>query len=587
MINRVYWESIDRTRIDTEIITSLKENADKFREKPLVEMTFQTYRQFHQTGDREEFERCYFGRRKRLTTYGLLAYIYPENNDYLLLLENELWQVCQEFTWSLSAHINQDLEEQSYEDFRNNYSLRYTIDLFAAETAFTLAELLHIFTNRLDQFLIEKVRIEIYRRVLKEFIENGQLHWETSTHNWAAVCAGSIGSAAIYIMGEDPGLGEVLDRVNQTMEYYLSGFKADGACMEGFNYWQYGFGYFVYYIDLFEKYTGKASDFWERRKVKEISLFQQKVFLANNDTVNFSDAYRRAKPMLGFTQYLHKKFSEVHIHSDHFSQKEIIDHCGRWAPAFRELIWSKPETGSDWPEADYLLADSAIMVSRLMKKNRTFAFAAKGGNNDEPHNHNDIGHFILFSGNQYFLKDLGAGQYNKDYFGEARYHFICNSSAGHSVPVINGFTQSAGANYYAKLKTAAVNENTNLFSLQMEKAYDDPILTSYNRTFSWEKQEPRLILEDVFSFSETPVSLIETFILEDMTYEIFDHYIIFYQKNESFRISFHSITGNKNIERKCFINHYGEEEYFLVFHLEVLDLQQWTKVSFTFEWLTG
>ncbi|MDY4307971.1 hypothetical protein SNF32_14980 [Enterococcus mundtii] len=45
-------------------------------------------------------------------------------------------------------------------------------------------------------------------------------------------------------------------------------------------------------------------------------------------------------------------------------------------------------------------------------------FAAKGGRNDESHNHIDIGHFVFGTREDLFLTDLGAGEYTKDYFDE-------------------------------------------------------------------------------------------------------------------------------------------------------------------------
>ena len=64
--------------------------------------------------------------------------------------------------------------------------------------------------------------------------------------------------------------------------------------------------------------------------------------------------------------------------------------------------------------------------------------AAKGGNNGESHNHNDVGSFLYLAGDEMLLTDLGAGEYTRDYFGEKRYDILCNHSFGHSVPVIDG-----------------------------------------------------------------------------------------------------------------------------------------------------
>ena len=70
--------------------------------------------------------------------------------------------------------------------------------------------------------------------------------------------------------------------------------------------------------------------------------------------------------------------------------------------------------------------------------------AVKGGTNQEPHNHNDVGSFFYVLGSDMLLEDLGAGEYTADYFGEKRYHIFCNSSFSHNVPILCGMGQYAG-----------------------------------------------------------------------------------------------------------------------------------------------
>ena len=62
------------------------------------------------------------------------------------------------------------------------------------------------------------------------------------------------------------------------MDYYLQGFGPDGACLEGLGYWNYGFGYFVYYADLLRKRTRGEMDWFRAEKVGRIALFQQRAF---------------------------------------------------------------------------------------------------------------------------------------------------------------------------------------------------------------------------------------------------------------------------------------------------------------------
>ena len=73
------------------------------------------------------------------------------------------------------------------------------------------------------------------------------------------------------------------------MEYYLKGFGDDGACVEGINYWAYGFGYFTYFAQLLYQYSDGKDNLFDNKKVENIAVFPQKLWFKNNNTVTFSD----------------------------------------------------------------------------------------------------------------------------------------------------------------------------------------------------------------------------------------------------------------------------------------------------------
>ncbi len=569
-----------KTKWRSNVIAQLEKDAEQFLNTSAVSISFDTYRQFMRNGDRQVYEEHYFLRRKRLTTFGLLRYLYPEREEYTAALENEIWQVCNEFTWCLPAHLDMQFEEQDYKTYKQTNQLQYTVDLFAAETAFTLAELVDLFGEQLDGFLVEKVKIEIDRRVFAPFMER-TFHWEKATHNWASVCGGSIGAAALYLLNGESKQTQIIDRVIHTINHYLQGFEEDGACTEGYGYWQYGFGYFVYFADLLDRYLN--IDLFERPKVKAVAMFQQKVFLADNKVVNFSDAEPTAAPMLGLTHYLHEKFPEVHIPPETVASTRFVDHCGRWAPAIRELSWHDSKIkGMDWPQESYVMEHSSIFLSRTDQH----AFAVKAGHNDEPHNHNDIGQFILYGRGNVFLRDLGSGQYHKDYFSDKRYQFICNSAEGHSVPVINGVYQQEGARFSGKIAQVKQSSDNEEIELDLSCAYPEQL--QFIRKFDWDKSDrPKLVVSDDFVFETTPSSLVESFIAEDVPFDIVDNKIYLKGKEEILEILFEKDKVLPSIKRKRFRNHQGEIEYYVHILCEVLSVTKNVSVKFEFNFSGG
>ena len=85
-----------------------------------------------------------------------------------------------------------------------------------------------------------------------------------------------------------------------------------------------------------------------------------------------------------------------------------------------------------------------------IKRRGNNTLVIKGGYNDEPHNHNDVGSFMIVAKNDGIpIADLGVGIYRKETFDpELRYTLLNNASFGHSVPIINGKYQK-----YKQLKT--------------------------------------------------------------------------------------------------------------------------------------
>lgn len=100
-----------------------------------------------------------------------------------------------------------------------------------------------------------------------------------------------------------------------------------------------------------------------------------------------------------------------------------------------------------------------------------------------PHNHNDIGGFVLLDSRAFIIDDLGWSEYLYGYFTDRRYEFLCTSSRGHSVPIVNGAYQQPGKQYAAKL----LNFDDKSCTLELSGAYDVGGLSALKRSFTIEK----------------------------------------------------------------------------------------------------
>ncbi|WNR42655.1 heparinase II/III domain-containing protein [Paenibacillus roseipurpureus] len=484
--------------------------VQEFAARPIAALPFTEYDLYRAKGSRIEFEASYFDRRRRLAAL-VVASLKDGVHTYRSDIENTIWAICDEYTWCLPAHLmNHDAATQG-EEYKH-------IDLFASETAHALSETCFLLRDQLDGQVVRRAEREIMRRVLEPYMSVKRAYWwETCDINWSAVCAGSIGMTAIYTLPDSKMLFPILQRVISSMDCFLEGFSEEGACLEGLGYWYYGFGYYVYFSELLKQRTGGQFDLLQTsEKARKVAQFPQSCFLQGNHIANFSDCSRQNGIQVGIFSRLCEQFADIRIPTLE-NQPPTVDHCGRFAGAVRNVVWLNEallgEREGLAQRTDFL-PEAQWMVSRSQVGSKLISFAAKGGHNDEPHNHNDLGHFIWVVDGVRWFEDLGAGLYTKQYFGEERYNILCNSSAGHSVPMLNGHHQVEGVHHRAQVLDVERAMAYDRLTLELRGAYEMPALQGLEREFYVDKMQGTLTLTDEFVFNETGVTVTERFVTQ-------------------------------------------------------------------------
>lgn len=157
------------------MLAEIRAEAEALLATAIPELSYTLFRIYFERGTRMEYETAYFNRRNRLRTFGLLAWLEPDNLVLRDALCDTLWAVCDEYTWCVPAHLAGEAEndpalpEGSIAAGKEVPAA--TIDLFSAETAFALAELLHLHGDNLPQLVRKRVISEVLHRVLIPFTE--------------------------------------------------------------------------------------------------------------------------------------------------------------------------------------------------------------------------------------------------------------------------------------------------------------------------------------------------------------------------------------------------------------------------------
>ena len=478
------------------LVKEILQEADQQLARTIPELTYSLFSLFQLNGDREQYQQIYFGRRSRVNVL-TIAYLVTQDDRYAQALNDTLWSICDEYTWSLPAHLSDSKALQH----------RQQVDLFATETAHMLAEIRFLLGDLLPQQVSERIRDEVEQRVFTPVFDRAEaLGWETATHNWSAVCGGAIGMAAMLLEQDEVRLEHMLNRLLLVMDCYLSGYGEDGGCAEGVAYWEYGFGFFFYFADMLREHTQGQINLLTGERLKAIASFPERIHLSGDTFANYSDAPEQITLQPGLlsrlTEHQGRK-SSLHgvVPSYH------ADPCYRWAHLIRNLAWTDLTRFSDDSSVGLSVFHDLSWFIDVRDIGKSVAFTMKGGHNAEPHNHNDIGHLMVHGNGVNLLCDLGYGLYTKEYFGDGRYEVINNSSIGHSVPLINGVGQAEGMDYHAVLLHAEETDTGCSIQLDLSQAYPkEARLQRLIRSCDWScdtvNKRAELMLVDEFQLQE-------------------------------------------------------------------------------------
>lgn len=530
-------------------IELLKENGEKYHSDKASTFLYSKYRLFSDTGDRAIYEKDYFHRRSNLMTFSLLSFLYPDNTVYITNLENILWNICSEYSWCLPAHFL-DAESNVLD-----YNMRSChIDLFACETGLALCETLQINRDKLSKELIAIIESEVTRRILDPFINPDNFYrFEIMSNNWSSVCGGSIGSMAMYLIKDKYKLTNILHKALSCIDIYLKSFGNDGICTEGLSYWTYGFGFFVVFADLLYQKTKGKLDLFTNDKVKSIALSQQLCYICENHVISFADGIPIDTYRIGLTSYLHEKYKEIKIPDMQYAKNIYDDQCYRFCLTLRDFLWISKHTSYGLEETvSRYLEDSQWFIS----KNTNLSLIAKGGNNGESHNHNDVGSFIYHKNSKPILCDVGAGLYDDDYFSTNRYNNFCTNSSSHNIPIINGNLQEFGQQHRAKNIKSSISDKVDEFSLELQDCYKDTDLTLFTRDIKVAKSlSPTITITDILKFEEES-TVTENFISLSPI-KLADNRIVFTNGDIISHMEYDHCNIDAKIEETSFVDHFN------------------------------
>lgn len=454
--------------------------------KPISVVRRSHYRDYRRTGSRTLGEVALRGEARTTEEVALALWLgHPAADpDYL---QDLLWAWCETTSWVWPAH----------EGCR--------IDLGSSHIACLLAEILWMLDDQLEGEVKERVGAEIERRALDALHDwRHPDGWWTVTMNWNHVCNANLITTALYRIRDAQVLAAFIHPLIQRLDYALQGFAADGGCLEGPSYWNYGFGHFLDAAVVLHNRTGGQLNLMQGEHIERICCYPLAAHIQGPLRATFADSsngYISAETALAINRFLH--IPELYEVAERNPDGLLAVNGWRGLLLYNgEKVTGKADT------ADYLLPDLGMVKLRAGGT----TLLALAGRNDVPHNHNDIGSFILHKHGACLLTDPGAPRYTAKTFGPERYEILFCRSRGHSVPVINGKEQPPGSQFRATLAVEGLNASgVKSATIDMTRAYDEKTLTSLIRHFTL-GPDGAVELRDEYSFSRAPRSVEEAFI---------------------------------------------------------------------------
>lgn len=458
--------ALKRAKQTKAILAATKEDMADIGQIPATDYT--PFRLFVRTGDRETYETPYFAKRAKFGAAALRLFL--GESGLKDVVQDYIWNICEETTWVLPAHETR------------------RIDLFSAETGLMLAEALNMLGDTLDAEVRNRVRQAIEARIFDPYMRYREMEWwYKGTNNWNGVCNSSVAMTFLLLEPE-------MARTAQAVQYALDGlktflvtaFEEDGTSTEGPGYWGYGLLNYVPFSEMLRARSHGQIDLLQGEHMRLIAGYPGKVRLSGSMYASFSDSH----------DYTHYNPGIVTRMAERTGEKTLLDlltyvpgHQGEWRVSIylRNMLWWDGSIANDKPVSDAYLEKGA--VARLVTSTASGAqvvVAVKGGHNEENHNQNDIGSFIVHVDGETLLCDPGAGLYTRQYFSPVRYENIFANSYGHSVPRINGTLQPHGRQYEGKFLGVDLTGTIKKAGLDMTGAYPVEGLTQLVRALTAE-----------------------------------------------------------------------------------------------------
>jgi hypothetical protein len=445
-------------------------------------ITEDDYLAYDRYDDRHPMEDKYFANARALRNL-FIAELAGGKGRYLKDIAAGVEWYCSTYSWAVVSHLAKYQKSKSPVPDRSEQ----IIELYSGNVSQMLSWIHYFLGPQLDGLnpgLSFKLKSAIKEKTMDPYLERDDYRWMgfvpvpgKKLNNWNPWCNQNVLLCYMLLEDNPDRLAQAVEKSMRSVDLWLESLPSDGCCDEGTTYWYKSVGHLLDYLENLERITGGAVTLWDNPFLQIIGEFIVNADIGDCWQVNFADGTPSRRP-ISYWIYRYGKASgnklmmDFAVNSWHrfgndptdvdwvlfYQGLEAIAACREMKAMLSPEVSPKPFV--NYPESDVC----------FIRKGKSF-LAAKGGNNSERHNHNDIGSCIYFYDSVPVLIDAGVGTYEKNTFGPRRYENWFVQSGWHNLPVINGCEQVFGGQYRASGSRASRPFRS--FRTDISSAYPD------------------------------------------------------------------------------------------------------------------
>ncbi|ASY31672.1 heparinase II/III domain-containing protein [Streptomyces sp. CLI2509] len=493
------------------------------------------FARFARDGDRAAYQAPWDARRARLGR-ALLALAAADGADdgaapaasaaFADEVMDGVWALCEETSWVWPAHDFRVLDAR--QGLLPDPEVP-TLDLGAATTAVLLSLADALAGDALDArdpLLRRRLRGEVWTRVLGPYLERSEWGWyDGSTaklNNWNPWIHSDLLLATALTVEDRASRAALVGKIVRGLDHYLAAQPADGGCDEGPHYWWRAGASLFECLELLISLLGTGEAVLTEPLIRDTARYPLLMHVGDGWSVSFADGparLREATPAVLYRYGLRTGQPDVAAHAralrgtaDPVLPEDATPYdLRRVLGALLDPAWRAAEEAAlPLPGQGWLPGTQVLVAREAEGTTRGLLLAAKGGHNDESHNHNDVGSFLVAVDARPLIIDVGVGTYRRETFGRERYGIWSMTSAYHNVPEVNGHGQPPGRDFAARGARAELAPGRAALTLDLAGAYPARAgLRAWERTAALVRgEEPRVEIRDAWRLDAAPERLV-------------------------------------------------------------------------------